>query len=91
MVGRKIAKALFEATQQTIEKWFQQIDTAITLKSQRLIEYEQKKKKILPKLVEATEKGVSLRELSKILGIPHQTLAKWLNEYKSSQEQPQHG
>lgn len=83
VLGRKIklAQALLTATQAKIEQWCQAIDMAISAKPD-LQTYEERKKQLLPKLREAKEKGVTLRELARITGIPHQTIAKWLKPTK---------
>jgi len=44
----------------------------------RLIRKELRKKKYLPQILELKRKGLSLRQISKLLGIPHQTISDWL-------------
>ena len=44
----------------------------------RLVRKELRKKKYLPQILELKRKGLSLRQISKLLGIPHQTISGWL-------------
>ena len=84
---RKIVKAIKEATSEKLDKWFQDIATAITQKDQNLLEYETKRKLVINKFLEAEEKGISARELERITGIPHQTISKWISEEKAKNAQ----
>lgn len=77
---RNIVKALAEASQTTLSKWAQEIDNAISGRKQERLMIEDKKKQILPKLLEAHAAGVSLRKLAAITGIPHPTIGRWVKE-----------
>lgn len=79
---RNIVKALAEASQTTLSKWAQDIDNTITGRKQERLMIEDKKKQILPKLLEAQAAGVSLRKLAAITGIPHPTISRWVKEAK---------
>jgi len=80
---RKFVKALAEASQTTLSKWAQEIDNAITGRRQELLTLEEKKKQILPKLQEGQKNGLSLRDLSNITGINHNTIGRWLKAEKA--------
>jgi Fic family protein len=83
MVNRKIqmAQALLTASQAKIDGWLHAIDTVISQKPD-IQKYIENKNLLMPKLLEARAKGVTLRELATITGIPHQTIAKWLKQAK---------
>ena len=81
---RNIVKALAEASQTTLSKWAQDIDNTISGRKQERLMIDDKKKQILPKLLEAQAAGVSLRKLAAITGIPHPTIARWVKEAKGS-------
>ena len=83
---RKIVKSILHATQETLEGWFKSVDRAVELKLGELEEYERKKQQIIPKLLEGYEKGLSTRELAKIFGIPHQTIARWIKQTREKQD-----
>jgi DNA-binding transcriptional ArsR family regulator len=85
---RNIVKALAEASQTTLSKWAQDIDNAITGRRQELLTLEEKKKQIMPKLQEGQKAGLSLRELSRITGIDHNTLGRWLKESNKAEKKP---
>ena len=46
----------------------------------RLVRKELRKKKYLSQILELKRKGLSLRQISKLLGIPHQTISDWLKD-----------
>ena len=46
----------------------------------RLVRKELRKKKYLPQVLELRQKGLSQRQISKLLGIPQQTISSWLKE-----------
>lgn len=85
MVAKKIkfAQALLEASQTKVDEWLQVIDTTIS-QTPDVTLYELKKSLLMPKLQEARAKGVTLRKLSEITGIPHQTIGKWLKQAKEA-------
>lgn len=74
-----MAQTLLQASQTKINEWLHNIDIAISQKPD-IERYNEKKQLLMPKLLEARAKGVTLRELSTIMGIPHQTIAKWLKQ-----------
>lgn len=78
----KAVKVVYNATQQTLDKWFQAIDTAITQEDEFCLNYDAKKKLVKDKLLEARNRGISARQLSKITGIPHQTISEWVKQAK---------
>jgi hypothetical protein len=75
----KTVSLLLNASQQKITEWFHGIDTLIT-RREALTEYDKKKAQLLPKLVEAHNKGVTFRELEETTGIPYQTIAHWVRK-----------
>lgn len=79
---RKIVKSLRDASQTKIEQWLQNISQAIATKGIDVEAYNQKKQELLPKLIEAQQKGIAVRELSKITGISRATISRWVNEQK---------
>jgi response regulator of citrate/malate metabolism len=83
---RNIVQALVTATQSKLDQWGQQIKQAMQTTNQSLTAYEEKKQGLIPQLLEAREKGVSLRELAKITGISHTTIARWLKAAKKQKE-----
>ena len=89
-MSKRVAKTVMEATQKTLEEWSQKIKKAIMIKEEQVKSYEEKKRELLPQLLEAHEKKVSTRELSQITGIPHTTIAKWIRETKK-EIQEEHG
>ena len=86
-MNKRIIKALFDATQTTIDQWSQKIKENIQGKAEKLRLYEQKKQDIIPMLLEAHEQGVSSRELGRIMGINHTTIAKWIRQAKAKEKQ----
>jgi transposase-like protein len=50
------------------------------MKEQEIANYGAKKQELLPQLIEAHEKGVSSRELERIIGINHTTITRWIRE-----------
>jgi len=79
---RNISHVLLDATQKTLGEWTEKIKGAIGIKEQELKTYEQKKQELASQLKEAYEKGVSIRELSRITGISNATLGRWIKELK---------
>jgi DNA invertase Pin-like site-specific DNA recombinase len=77
-------RAVLGATQKTLEEWGQKIKDAILVKKQELETYEEKKRQLLPILMEGHEKKVSTRQLEKITGINRTTIARWIKEAKES-------
>jgi predicted nucleic acid-binding Zn-ribbon protein len=71
---RSISRVLLEATQTKLAEWTEKIKGAVEVKGQELKTYEEKKQELASKLKEAHEKGVSIRELSRITGISNATL-----------------
>jgi DNA invertase Pin-like site-specific DNA recombinase len=88
MVSRRIkqyCERLLEASQATIENWCKEIDLLIAQKPD-IDTYNAKKQMLLPKLIEARAKGITLRELARMTGIPYQTIGKWLKEAKAKEQ-----
>lgn len=83
---RNISKSLLEATQSTLDKWAVKIREAVQLKEQGRDSYDEKRQKLLAELLDAHEKGLSARELAKITGISHSTIARWVREAKERQQ-----
>jgi len=83
---RNIIQALTNATQMTLEQWSQKLKEAIQSKEQVKATYEAKKQKLLPQLLEAHEKGISLRELAKITGISFSTISRWLKTAEQKED-----
>lgn len=79
---RNVVKTLLEATQTTMDSWVEKIKKAMQIQEQEFKTYEEKKRQLLPKLLEAHEKGVSARKLAKIMGINHTTIGRWIREAK---------
>ena len=86
-MSKRVAKTVMEATQKTLEEWSQKIKRAIMIKEEQLKTYEEKKRELLPQLLEAHEKKVSTRQLAQITGIPHTTIAKWIRETKKETQE----
>ena len=84
---RNFVQALVIATQTTLDQWGQRLKEAMQTSEQHLTAYNEKKQKLLPQLIEAHEKGVSTRELGKITGISHTTIARWIEESKTKEKQ----
>lgn len=80
----KAVKVVYQATQQTLDEWFQAIDTAIKQEDDFCLNYNAKRKLVMDKLSEARARGISARQLSKITGIPHQTISEWLKQAKEA-------
>jgi len=70
-------KALFNL--ENVDEWITQIDKAIK-------KYEETKQRLLPKLKEAMDKGITSRQLCKITGISHATICRWVNEFRKSEK-----
>lgn len=81
-MSKRVVKSVMEATQKTLEEWSQKIKKTMLIKEEEVKTYEEKKQQLIPQLLEAHEKGVSTRELSKIMGINHTTIANWIREAK---------
>jgi DNA invertase Pin-like site-specific DNA recombinase len=79
-------QALLSSTQKTLSEWNQKIHNAIETKEEERLNYQAKKQQLLPQLIEATEKGVSTRELAKITGINHTTIGRWIREARKKKE-----
>ena len=88
-MSKRVAKNVLEATQKTLEDWSQKIKRAIMIKEEQLKSYDEKKRELLPQLLEAHEKKVSTRELAQITGIPHTTIAKWIRDAKRQTKEKQ--
>jgi DNA invertase Pin-like site-specific DNA recombinase len=84
---RSISRVLLEATQTKLVEWTEKIKGA-EVKGQELKTYEEKKQQLAPKLKEAHEKGVPIRELSRITGISNATLGRWIKELKEKEQTP---
>lgn len=80
MAMAHLVQALLSSTQKTLSEWNQKIRTAIQTKEQERANYGAKKQQLLPQLIEAHEKGVSSRELERIIGINHTTISRWVKE-----------
>jgi transposase-like protein len=81
-MSKRVVKTVIDATQKTLDEWRQTIKKAMQIKEEELKTYEEKKRELIPELVEAHEKGVSIRELAKIMGINHTTIANWIRQPK---------
>jgi DNA invertase Pin-like site-specific DNA recombinase len=79
-------QALLSSTQKTLSEWNEKIRTAIQMKEQETTNYGAKKQQLLPQLIEAHEKGVSSRELERIIGINHTTITRWIREAKKERK-----
>jgi DNA invertase Pin-like site-specific DNA recombinase len=79
---RNISRVLLEATQKTLGEWSEKIKGAVGTTEQELKTYEEKKQELASQVKEAYEKGVSIRELSRITGICNATLGRWIKELK---------
>ena len=75
---RNIVQALATATQTALDQIGQKLKETMQTREQTQREYEERKRELLPQLLEAHEKGVSTRELQKITGISHTTIARWI-------------
>lgn len=83
---RNIVQSLQNAAQQKITEWTERITSAVQLKKQELGPYEEKKQQLIPILKQAHSQGVSLRELAKITGISHATIARWIEEAEEKEK-----
>jgi len=83
---RNRVQAMLSATQKTLEEWSEKIKETIKAKEQELLTYNEKKRQILPLLLQAHENKVSARELAKITGINHATICRWIKEAKEKAE-----
>jgi len=81
-----LVQSLKSTTQKTLSEWTQKIRDAIQTKQEERINYQTMKEQLLPQLIEAHEKGVSSRELERITGINHTTIARWIREGKKAKE-----
>lgn len=84
---RNRVQSLLGATQKTLEEWGEKIKEKMQVKEKELFTYEEKKRQLLPQLLEAHEKGVSARELAQITGINHTTIATWIKEAKRKEKE----
>jgi DNA invertase Pin-like site-specific DNA recombinase len=82
---RLIAKALLNAKSKTMEEWNQAIKSSVQARQEQQRIYEEKKRQLLPQLIESNKAGVSTRELEQITGINHTTIARWIKEAKEKQ------
>jgi len=85
-MARNIVRTLVDATQTTMDKWVEKIKEAMQVTEQEFQTYEEKKGELIPKLLEAHEKGVSARQLAKITGINHTTISRWIREAQKLKE-----
>lgn len=79
-------KALLSSTHKTLIEWNQKIHDAMQRTEEERLNYQTKKKELIPQLVEASQRGVSSRELERITGINHTTIATWIREAKKQKE-----
>ena len=84
-MARLMVKALLNAKNRTMEEWSQTIKSTIQTKQEQQRIYEEKKRQLLPQLIESNKAGVSTRELEQITGINHTTIARWIKEAKEKQ------
>jgi DNA invertase Pin-like site-specific DNA recombinase len=82
---RLIVKALLNAKSKTMEEWNQAIKSSVQARQEQQRIYEEKKRQLLPQLIESNKAGVSTRELEQITGINHTTIARWIKEAKEKQ------
>jgi DNA invertase Pin-like site-specific DNA recombinase len=80
-----MVKALLNAKSRTVEEWSQAIKSTIQAKQEQRRIYEEKKRQLLPQLIESNKAGISTRELEHITGINHTTIARWIKEAKEKQ------
>jgi len=85
-VKGSIVQALVTATRATLDQIRQNLKERTQTKEQALREYAERKRELLPQLLEAHEKGVATRELQKITGISHTTIARWIKAAKQEKE-----
>jgi len=83
---RLMVKALLNAKSRTVEEWSQAIKSTIQSKQEQRRIYEEKKRQLLPQLIESNKAGVSTRELEQITGINHTTIARWIKEAKKEKQ-----
>jgi DNA invertase Pin-like site-specific DNA recombinase len=79
-MSKSVVQALVSATQGKLEDWKRKIDQAREIKKQELLTYTEKKAQLLPLLIKGNKEGLSTRELEKITGINHTTIARWIKE-----------
>jgi len=94
---RNISRVLLEATQNKLDEWTGKVKNAIEAreleakahqeKEQKLKTYEENKQKLATKFKEAYDKGVPIRELSRITGISSATIGRWIKELKEKEKQ----
>jgi hypothetical protein len=85
---RSISRVLLEATQTKLVEWTEKIKGAVKEKGIDLKTYEEKKRELIPQLKEAHDKGVPIRELSRITGICNATLCRWIKELEEKEQAP---
>jgi len=77
---KNAVQALLSASQGKLDDWRKKIHQTGETKKQELLIYEEKKRQLLPLLIQGQKEGVSTRELEEITGINHTTIAIWIKE-----------
>jgi len=82
-IKKGVLQALTGVKQETIDTWFKQWDEQI-LKMKQEKEHEQQiRKQLLPKLLELHNQGMTSREIAKVTGISHATIARYIKLAKA--------
>lgn len=84
---KSVVQALVSATQGKLEDWKRKIDQARETKKQELLSYTEKKAQLLSVLIKGNKEGLSTRELEKITGINHTTIARWIKEARKTKRE----
>jgi len=82
-----LVQVLLGSTQKTLTEWNQKIRAAIQTREEERLTYQAKKNDLLPQFIEAHKRGVSSRELERITGINHTTIARWIREGSKKQKE----
>jgi len=81
MMGKRIKRisdAIFGADQPTIDKWFADIDREVAL--------AEKQESVKTKIFQAVDKGIEVKKLEEITGIPRRTIYCWLRKRKKKKD-----
>jgi metal-dependent amidase/aminoacylase/carboxypeptidase family protein len=85
-MSKNAIQAVLTATQGKLDDWRKKIHQAGETKKQQLLTYKEKKRQLLPLLIEGQKEGVSTRELEQITGINHTTIAIWIKQAKEKHD-----
>lgn len=83
---KNAVQALLSASQGKLDDWRKKIHQTGETKKQELLIYEEKKRQLLPLLIQGQKEGVSTRELEQITGINHTTIAIWIKQAKEKHD-----